>query len=167
MMRVGILFFTLLIFSPLGFSAAQEGSVKVVNEVGVLIEEARQSPDWLYIGETKHGYVGFMGKDRFSVNGPERRAWTKVFVRGGEQVRTVKGKIQTLIYRLTHRIYDCSLNRVSDIRSVDYFEDGTNESIDYATFYKSYPDKRWTEIVPGSIGDVLLKFVCEYDPAGS
>ena len=165
MIRVVFIFFIISLFLSSGLADAQTDSVKVVNQVALLIEEAKESPDWLYIGQTKHGYVGFMGKDRFFVNGPERRAWTKVFIRRGEQVKTVNGKAQTLIYRLTHRIYDCSLNRISDIRSVNYFADGTNESIDYAKFYKSYPEKRWTEIVPGSIGDVLLKFVCEYDPA--
>lgn len=167
MMRRGYIFLTIFILFGVSYAQAQTDSVKVVNEVGVLIEEAKQDPDWLYIGQTKHGYVGFMGKVRFEINGPERRAWTKVFVRGGEQVKTVKGKVQILIYRLTHRIYDCTLNRVSDIRSVDYYEDGTSENIDYTSFYKTYPDKRWTEIVPGSIGDVLLKFVCEYDSSKS
>lgn len=166
MMRLSLVLFTILILLPYCYAAAQTDNIKVVNEVGVLIEEAKESSDWLYIGETKHGYVGFMGKDRFEINGPERRAWTKVFVRGGEQVKTVKGKVQTLIYRLTHRIYDCSLNRISDMRSVDYYEDGTNENIDYTGFYKTYPEKRWIEIVPGSKGDVLLKFVCDYNPKG-
>lgn len=150
---------------PAGFTYAQADSVKVVNKVGLLIEETKNSADWVYIGETKHGYVGFMGKDRFEINGPERRAWTKVFSRRGDSVKTSKGKVQTLLYSLTHRIYDCTLNRISDMRSVDYYEDGTSESIDYTNFYKSYPEKRWTDIVPGSIGDVLLKFVCDYNPA--
>lgn len=143
---------------------AQENQEQIRSQVQVLIEEARESPDWLYIGQTNHGYVGFMGRDRFVVNGPERRAWTKVFVRNGETVKTKYGEEKTMIYRLTHRVYDCSLNRISDIKSVDYYSDGTNESLDYVRFYQTYPEKRWTEIVPGSIGDVLLKSVCEYSP---
>jgi len=143
---------------------SEENSEQIKSQVRVLIDETRGSPDWEYIGETKHGYVGFLGKDRFKIKGPERRAWTKVFVKNGESVKTKYGKEVTLIYLLTHRIYDCSLKRISDIKSVNYYSDGTNESLDYTAFYKSYPEKRWTEIVPGSIGDVLLKFVCGYDP---
>ncbi len=157
-------FLTLTVFIAANTLYAQETPEQIRAQVQALIEETRESSDWLYIGQTDHGYVGFMGKDRFQVNGPERRAWTKVFVRGGETVKTKNGKEKTMIYRLTHRVYDCSLNRLSDIKSVDYFSDGTNESLDYVRFYQTYPEKRWTEIVPGSIGDVLLKFVCEYDP---
>lgn len=157
--------FTLILLLPLHYSLAEKSTAEVRAQVRVLIDETRESSDWVYIGETKHSYVGFLGKDRFVVKGPERRAWTKVFVRDGETVKTKFGKEITLIYLLTHRIYDCSLKRISDIKSVNYYSDGTNETIDYTTFYKSYPEKRWTEIVPGSIGDVLLKFVCGYDPA--
>lgn len=153
-----------LFFVAINYLSAQEKPEEIRAQVGVLIEESRESPDWLYIGQTNHGYVGFMGKDRFQVNGPERRAWTKVFVRGGETVKTKYGQEMTLMYRLTHRIYDCTLKRISDIKTVNYYSDGTNETIDYSAFYKSYPEKRWTEIVPGSIGDVLLKFVCGYQP---
>jgi surface-adhesin protein E len=156
---------TFILLLPLHYSLAEKSTDEVRTQVRVLIDETRESPDWVYIGETKHSYVGFLSKDHFKVNGPERRAWTKVFVRDGDSVKTKYSEERTLIYLLTHRIYDCSLKRISDIKSVNYYTDGTNESIDYTAFYKSYPDKRWTEIVPGSIGDVLLKFVCGYDPA--
>lgn len=158
------LLLTLTVIISANSLRAQENQEQIRSQVQVLIKEARESSDWEYIGQTNHGYVGFMGKDRFVINGPERRAWTKVFVRNGESVKTKYGEEKTMIYRLTHRVYDCSLNRISDIKTVNYYSDGTNESLDYTAFYKSYPEKRWTEIVPGSIGDVLLKSVCEYSP---
>ena len=65
---------------------------------------------------------------------------------------------------LTHRIYDCAGNRISDIKSADYYSDGTSDGTDYDRFYKAYPEKRCTEIVPDSIGEVLLKFICAYVP---
>jgi len=144
---------------------AEKSSEKIRNQVQVLIDETRSSPNWVYIDETKHGYVGFLNKDRFLIEGPTRRAWTKVFIRGGEIVKTGQDKENSLIYRLTYRIYDCLGNRISDIKSVDYYSDGTSDSTDYGRFYKSYPEKRWTEIVPESIGDIMLKFVCGYDPS--
>ena len=159
-----LLLLAILFFMPAGPLYSEENSELVRAQVQLLIEEARESSDWEYIGETKHGYMGFLSKDRFEVNGPERRAWTKVFMKNGQSVKTKYGEKMTLIYLLTHRIYDCSLKRISDIKSVSYYSDGTNESLDYTAFYKSYPEERWTDIVPGSIGDVLLKFVCSYDP---
>ena len=144
---------------------AEKSSEEIRNQVRELIEETRNSPDWVYIGQTDHGYVGFLGKERFSVEGDERRAWTRVYIKDGEKVKVSQRLAKILMYRLTHRIYDCFGNRISDIKSVKYYTDGTNDTVDYVRFYKAYPEKRWTEIVPGSIGDILLKFVCSYNPS--
>jgi len=155
---------TALFLAPVNQSFAQKTPEQIRTQIRTQMEETRSSPDWVYIGQTDHGYIGFLGKERFSVEGGERRAWTRVYVRDGEQVMVSRRTAKILMYRLTHRIYDCRGSRISDIKSIEYFTDGTNDVVDYIKFYKTYPEKRWTEIVPGTIGDILLTFVCSYKP---
>jgi len=146
-------------------SFADKSPEEIRNQVQVLIEESRGSSDWIYIGQTERGFVGFLSKDRFKVEGNKRKAWTKVFLKNGMKVRNNKDEEKMLIYTLTHSIYDCSSDKVSDIKTVEYFSDGTNDSRNYLSFYKVYPEKRWTDIIPGSVGDILLKFICSYSPS--
>lgn len=144
---------------------AEKSRDGIIKQVQILIEEAENSSEWVYIAQTDQGFVGFMNKDRFIVEGDKRRAWTKVFVKNGMSIKNNEDQDKILIYVLNHRIYDCLDSKFSDIKTIHYYSDGSSDSREYSNFYKVYPDKRWTDTVPGTLGDIPLKFVCKYNPS--
>ena len=158
---VALFYSTLLLFTSLYSAYAEETGSANSNAIKV-IEETKSSERWKYIGETKHGYVGFMDINRFQVDGPNRNAWTKVIYTEGELFKNGKGEEYTAVYTITNRNYDCYNKRVSDIKSVDYDADGNSYTTDFEKLYRAYPEKKWIDIIPGSLGEYLLKFVCSY-----
>ena len=69
---------------------------------------------------------------------------------------------RVIVYSITNRIYDCSGKRLSDLTLVDYDSEGNSYSTDFKKLYRAYPEKKWIDVPPGSLGDYLLEFVCEY-----
>ena len=152
--------FLFLIVNP---SFAEKYDNDAVNNPQTVLEETQSSKRWEYIGKTKDGLVGFMDIDRFAVSGSKRNVWTKVIYTGEEPVykENNRKKFQ-VVYTITNRMYECSSQRVSDIKSIDYDTDGNSYSTDFKKLYRAYPEKRWITIIPGTLGEYLLNFVCDY-----
>ena len=127
-----------------------------------VLAETKDSPRWEYIGKTKSGYFGFLDIERFEIDGSERNAWTKVIFSDEGLKKEIDGKERIIVYSITNRIYDCSGKRLSDITLVDYDSEGNSYSTDFKKLYRAYPEKKWIDVPPGSLGDYLLEFVCEY-----
>ena len=158
------LFYSSLFLLTTVFSAYPEENQPVESEAQRVLEETKSSKRWEYIGETKHGYVGFMDINRLQVDGANRNAWTRVIYTKGEQFNNGGGKEYTAVYTVTNRNYDCYNKRVSDVKSVNYDAEGKSYTTDFEKLYRAYPEKKWIDIIPGSLGEFLLKFVCSYQP---
>jgi len=154
-----IILFTLLNVNP---SYAEKNDNDGVNTAQMVLKETQSSGRWAYIGGTKSGYVGFMDIKRFQIYGSERNVWTKVIYTDGEVRKENKGTNYQALYTITNRLYDCSNQRVSDIKSIDYDSNGKSYTTDFQKLYRVYPEKKWISIIPGSLGEYLLNFICEY-----
>ena len=163
MRNIKFLFITIL-FSLLNInpSYAEENDNEGVNTAHSILKETQSSERWVYMGETKSGYVGFLDINRFQINGSKRNVWTKVIYTEEEVLKGNKGNNYQALYTITNRLYDCSSQRISDIKSIDYDSNGRRYTTDYQKFYSAYPEKKWISIIPGSLGEYLLNFICEY-----
>jgi len=163
MRNIKFLFITIL-FSLLNVnpSYAEKNDNKGVNTAQMILKETQSSERWVYMGETKSGYVGFLDINRFQINGSKRNVWTKVIYTEGEVRKENKGNNYQALYTITNRLYDCSSQKVSDIKSLDYDSNGKSYTTDFQKLYSAYPEKKWISIIPGSLGEYLLNFICEY-----
>ena len=152
----------IVLFSgPFATNAGEKN--KTVNEIAQkILIETKSSERWEYIGQTKHGYVGFLDIKRLDIDGSYRNAWTKVIYLDEGLIKDSRSGEYNAVYTITNRIYDCYLNRVSDIKSIDYEADGKSHTTDFEVLYRAYPEKKWIDIIPGSLGEYLLKFICSY-----
>ena len=154
---------TLFLLLIIDSSFAQMNDNQAVNNPQTVLEETQSSKKWEYIGKTKNGLVGFMDIDRFAVSGSKRNVWTKVIYTSEEPVyKENNRKKYQVVYTITNRMYECSSQKVSDIRSIDYDTDGNSYTTDFKKLYRAYPEKRWITIIPDSLGEYLLNFVCNY-----
>ncbi len=152
--------FSLFIVSP---SYAEQNGYEVNNTTQDILKETQSSERWEYImGKTKSGYQGFLDIERFEIDGSKRDAWTKVVFAGEGVERDHNGKKYRAIYSITNRIYDCSNLKAADIKSIDYDSHGNSYTTDFKKLYSKYPEKKWISIIPGSLGEYLLNFICEY-----
>ena len=163
MRNIKFLFITIL-FSLLNVnpSYAEKNDNDGVNTAQSVLKETQSSERWVYMGETKSGYVGFLDINRFQINGSKRNVWTKVIYTEGEVRKENKGNNYQALYTITNRLYDCSSQKVSDIKSLDYDSNGKSYTTDFQKLYRAYPEKKWISIIPGSLGEYLLNFICEY-----
>jgi len=163
MRNIKFLFITIL-FSLLNVnpSYAEENDNEGVNTAQMILKETQSSERWMYMGKTKSGYVGFLDINRFQINGSKRNVWTKVIYTEEEVLKGNKENNYQVLYTITNRLYDCSDQRVSDIKSIDYDSIGKSYTTDFQKLYSAYPEKKWISIIPGSLGEYLLNFICEY-----
>ena len=163
-MRHFILLLIPILFSFLtvNISFADKNDNKVVTSPPTELQDTRSSKRWVYIGETKNGFVGFMDSERFDVSGSKRNVWTKVIYTGEEVHKENNGNKYKAVSTITNRLYECSSQKVSDIKSIDYDVYGNSYTTDFKKLYRAYPEKRWISIIPGSLGEYLLNFVCKY-----
>jgi hypothetical protein len=151
--------FSLLIVNS---SFAEKNDNDGVNSAQSVLKETQSSERWVYMGETKSGFVGFLDIDRFQINGSKRNVWTKVIYTEEEVHKENKGNNFQALYTITNRLYDCSNQNISDIKSIDYDSNGKSYTTDFQKLYSAYPEKKWISIIPGSLGEYLLNFICEY-----
>ena len=158
-MRTNILLIIPILFSIISINSLYADK----NSAQEVLKETENSKRWVYIGKTKDGLVGFMDTDRFAKSGSKRNVWTKVIYTGEEAVyRENNGQKYQVVSSITNRMYECSSQKVSDIRSIDYDTDGNSYTTDFKKLYRAYPEKRWITIIPGTLGEYLLNFVCDY-----
>ena len=127
-----------------------------------ILAETENSARWKFMGKTKSGYFGFLDVERFFIEGSERNAWTKVIYSEDGLEKEIDGKNRRIVYSITNRIYDCAGKRLSDLTLVDYDSEGNSYSTDFKKLYRAYPEKKWIDIAPESLGDYLLEFICKY-----
>jgi len=158
LLLIPILF--LLLFTNTSF--AEENENYGANTAQTVLKETQSTERWVYMGKTKSGFVGFLDIDRFQIDGSKRNVWTKVIYTDEEVFKENNGTKYQAIYTITNRLYDCSNQKVSDIKSIDYDTNGNSYTTDFKKLYRAYPEKRWISIIPGSLGEYLLNFICEY-----
>lgn len=118
--------------------------------------------DWIYVSSDKDGdkwYIKstYVKKDGFGNAGDNIKIWTKKELKK----TTVKKGGKTLTYtnakELQLIIVDCTDRRIKIVTTTVYNSQG--KSVDSYT-YEEY-EQEWMDVVPDSMGEVMLDKICE------
>jgi|GEM_PF-1377064 len=117
------------------------------------------SSNWVLIAETNKQEM-YIDKDSIEAESPRfKKAWEKTKYEDGFVDDTTSDVIRI---SETFDLYDCEAKKISNLKIIDYDDDGNlMHHFDFiGNYYRNHPKQRWDEVVPGSIGEDILNFVC-------
>lgn len=117
-------------------------------------DEPTDQPDWIYVCKKTNGLDKFYMKSTcVSANDHVIKIWVKDIAASF----TYSGRTYRNVSTETLYEFDCSGRQLQIDQAVTYDSEGnTIESYEYEDY-----ERKWTDVVPGSIGEMLLNEACQ------